>query len=227
MPYCSQCGTEVSVQSRFCRSCGAEVNPPLQSPTREPPTPSDVNREQGAEPPGGNGLPSLGSLIFVVLIIVGMAVFYKEVFIPEREKARTSSCQSNLKQIGLAMAMYKNDYNETEPPASAGDQGWVTLLQPYIKNTQIFVCPSAVSLTDSGYELNVNVSGIKDAAVGNVAEVVSAWDSTTNTLSAASECANVDTRHGFGRGLNALFYDGHVKWLMPNESQFNCFVESP
>ncbi|MCS7254775.1 MAG: DUF1559 domain-containing protein [Armatimonadetes bacterium] len=73
-------------------------------------------------------------------------------FARAREKGRSSSCQSNLKQIGLAFHQYLTDYDERMPGTwfdatrdgslTQGDYTWRAALQPYIKNRQIFVCPS-------------------------------------------------------------------------------------
>ncbi len=75
-----------------------------------------------------------------------------DVFARARENARTSSCQSNLKQMGLGLLMYTMDYDEILPPVSTPDKsfyggpsygyGWAGVLQPYIKSTQIYQCPS-------------------------------------------------------------------------------------
>ncbi|RYG99049.1 DUF1559 domain-containing protein, partial [archaeon] len=70
------------------------------------------------------------------------------VFGRARENARRSSCQSNLKQIGLGMMQYTQDYDERFPVAYLHDTGsgtywgWMQAMQPYLKSTQIFQCPS-------------------------------------------------------------------------------------
>ena len=92
---------------------------------------------------------TLIELLVVIAIIAILAAILFPVFAKAREKARQSSCLSNLKQIGLAFMQYAQDYDETLPvdwmdPANnfATHYSWRALLTPYIKSTQIFSCPS-------------------------------------------------------------------------------------
>ncbi|MHB8994361.1 MAG: prepilin-type N-terminal cleavage/methylation domain-containing protein [Armatimonadota bacterium] len=85
---------------------------------------------------------TLIELLVVIAIIAILAAILFPVFAKAREKARQSSCQSNLKQIGLAVLSYAQDYDERSTPEMVGDYWWTDIVQPYIKNTQIMVCPS-------------------------------------------------------------------------------------
>ena len=77
-----------------------------------------------------------------------MRRFSSRVFARARENARRSSCQSNLKQIGLGILQYSQDYDERYPRAWVDNVNnpeysrWMDVTQPYIKSTQIFICPS-------------------------------------------------------------------------------------
>ena len=99
---------------------------------------------------------TLIELLVVIAIIAILAAILFPVFARARENARRASCQSNLKQIGLGVAMYAQDYDGGLVPyknwnsgGTALTEAWNALVVPldgYVKNTQIFRCPSAPSL---------------------------------------------------------------------------------
>ena len=87
---------------------------------------------------------TLIELLVVIAIIAILAAILFPVFGRARENARRSSCQSNLKQIGLGVIQYAQDYDERLPGANMGSQinSWRRAIYPYIKSEQVFVCPS-------------------------------------------------------------------------------------
>src|SRR5215216_1456391 len=85
---------------------------------------------------------TLIELLVVIAIIAILAAILFPVFARARENARRSSCQSNLKQIGLGLMQYTQDYDEAMPIIWNGEGEWMDAVQPYIKSYQLFVCPS-------------------------------------------------------------------------------------
>ena len=103
---------------------------------------------------------TLIELLVVIAIIAILAAILFPVFARARENARKSTCQSNLKQIGNALHMYRQDYDERnvsltyggtqiddivnrQPVASpTGGYSWGVAIMPYVKNTGVFKCPS-------------------------------------------------------------------------------------
>jgi len=200
---------------------------------------------------------TLIELLVVIAIIAILASILFPVFARARENARRASCQSNIKQIALGMFMYNQDYDEklpviyTSPSAhssftaaastTAGrDVGWAEAMQPYLKSTQIFQCPSesgAPSATDldsgnvySDYWFNHIADGKSDASFDSPAQTVLLGDGGAGSSAYSSQgctanpCASPDasgqkaTIPGGGAtrhldGTNFAFADGHVKWL--------------
>lgn len=100
---------------------------------------------------------TLIELLVVIAIIAILAAILFPVFAKAREKARQSSCLSNVKQIALGILSYAQDYDEMLPfakmtltspiamhvyPGSLSVLQWPEAVYPYVKNAQIFRCPS-------------------------------------------------------------------------------------
>ena len=105
---------------------------------------------------------TLIELLVVIAIIAILAAILFPVFAKAREKARLSSCLSNCKQIGLAWMQYAQDYDECGPLWGMSSAYYAPLetIQPYIKNTQVHICPShKFQLTSCGYTRTESARG--------------------------------------------------------------------
>ncbi len=212
---------------------------------------------------------TLIELLVVIAIIAILAAILFPVFARARENARRASCQSNLKQIALGVFQYTQDYDEKYPmnywgttlvlaPATpAGTPGltfrfdsgsgtntgyfvtWMDMIFPYVKSTQIFVCPSVgVAPPSPSYGYNREIGNSAGAATGGdslasverASEIVmlldyntiynyanpsdgGGWALGTNTTNQKIVAPHLE-------GGNVAFADGHVKWRVRNDGVF-------
>jgi len=197
---------------------------------------------------------TLIELLVVIAIIAILAAILFPVFARAREKARQSSCMSNIKQLGTACLMYAQDYDEILPDEDydyngngtyneAGADGtWRAAILPYVKNVQLYFCPSHRpsnrfdgSINDCGLNASYAINDVHQGMPGvtcprgnslGIVEDASAviillesdgsWEIGGGTYITHGwrQSGSAPTRHN--DGANYAFVDGHAKWLKPS-----------
>jgi prepilin-type N-terminal cleavage/methylation domain-containing protein/prepilin-type processing-associated H-X9-DG protein len=131
---------------------------------------------------------TLIELLVVIAIIAILAAILFPVFAKAREKARTSSCLSNCKQIGLAVIQYVQDYDEHFPygPYNGGNGPALGfMVNPYINNGQVWRCPSD-SVSGGSVQTTPNAGTVATGAFMNVSYAYNiAWIGNTGLALAA------------------------------------------
>ncbi len=157
-------------------------------------------------------------------------------FAKAREKARQNACLSNTRQLGTAVMQYTQDYDEVLPASyyfganpSTSDQ-WFEKIAPYMKSTQILVCPSASAAGNHygwnydyiGYGSSTSITVYSLAQIAKPAETIMLADATSYTIYRPSRYMpnyQADSlflynfngcRHN--EGGNIAWCDGHAKW---------------
>lgn len=175
---------------------------------------------------------TLIELLVVIAIIGVIAAFLLPAFGRAREGARRVRCASNLRQIGMAIAMYLDDTGGRFPSLlnTAGTVYWYQLLKPYIDNNEVFRCPDYAGHGYGGtshFSYGFNHKGLNTDLGGNN------WaGNDINTVKNSAQCimvsdgyevmaANLESyfyvnkTNNTGRhsgGMNIVFVDGHVSW---------------
>lgn len=206
---------------------------------------------------------TLIELLVVIAIIAILAAILFPVFARAREAARKTACLSNMRQLGLGFQMYTQDYDEALPNSTDGTPGAGQLgawnfysvfpanpnpgsfdvtkggLYPYIKNKQIYICPSDAQGRLSGNSYAANSCAFIGNAIGfEAGKSLAAFDAPAAFMLLGEEASptfeNPDpavfstddgymlyifnkftTRHG--EGSNLTFVDGHSKWFRPEK----------
>lgn len=168
-------------------------------------------------------------VLSVVCIIAVMAAILFPIFQRVRESPHHGSCQSNLKQLGLAYIQYTQDSNEVFPSGmNAAGNGWAGKLYPFVKATGVYRCTSETAPSPAvSYAQNQNLTGQFLSTLAAPAATVELYEFTTpncdpstpETVSATGLAAPQNSsRHGSPAqpyGLNFAAVDGHVKYLGP------------
>jgi prepilin-type N-terminal cleavage/methylation domain-containing protein/prepilin-type processing-associated H-X9-DG protein len=193
---------------------------------------------------------TLIELLVVIAIIAILAAILFPVFARAREKARQSSCLSNEKQLMTGILMYAGDYDELlvynwyDPNLSgsldAGEYTWRSAILPYVRNSQIFQCPSKRmdgTAFDGGFDAGALSGYALNVAHYPVGSPTPPYGAPLGQVGDASSCVFIMEEDGgesrgtadnaagwvpedapalrHNEGANYAFVDGHVKFMKP------------
>ena len=193
---------------------------------------------------------TLIELLVVIAIIAILAAILFPVFAKAREAARRASCLNNMKQLGTGIMMYVQDYDESYMPRRGGGIAngghWGYVIQPYVKNDKLFICPSndasnsttiGTPVPDPGFRLRrsygVNgwifddeLFGLRSARIDTPAQNIMIAEQTANHDDFAGYWWGQATYRdvgfaGHSATVNLIYFDGHAKNKRPSQTTSN------
>ncbi len=196
------------------------------------------------------GAFTLIELLVVIAIIAILAAILFPVFAKAREKARQTTCLSNMKQLGLGFLQYQQDNDELYPigakattnngPFSTGS-GWAGMIYPYVKSTGVYTCPDdtntagkgtfngqTVALTPVSYGFNFWLGGFPVINIGHPSLIILMAEVTGSAYGTqpAAQVNVTDPLEG-GSTTHSATFEGNNVGTVNMSGDFECCGAQP
>jgi prepilin-type processing-associated H-X9-DG protein len=161
------------------------------------------------------------------------------VFAKVREMARSTSCISDMKQIGMGLIQYTQDNDGYPPPIDPDNWShtWRNTISPYLKDPRIYKCPTransrigldglpndySVVYTKNGFFVPIGSTRVTNASIDDGGSLIILCESNdygpSINIDANPQAFEQRLWVGHTKGSNYAFLDGHVKWLRPQQT---------
>jgi hypothetical protein len=197
MTKCPECGQDISDQPVSCPSCGVPLGPPASASI--PPLGALYPQPVPSFDPPRKSMSPLTIVLICLgvmgLCIITLAAILFPIFASAKTAAKKAATLSNMKQVGLGLAMYLTDHDEVYPSRFGSNDDLKEFLMPYTKNEEFFT-----SFNPNGGVILPNVKLQKY--------------SSTEVMDARNTIALFEHKMWPGEGKCYGFVDTHAKFLM-------------
>lgn len=164
------------------------------------------------------------AVVVLIFALASTALVYRQ-FQNARSQAPDARhvCDSNVKQISLALLMYAGDWDQQLPLA----KNWSSAILPYFKDRKLLHCPADASNAVSSYGMNKVLAGKNIGRIKNQAQVVMLYETKHPGTAPVGDAKDVASPPRHDGGNNYGYVDGHAMWTRTVPNFTPVFTKPP